>query len=42
MPDLKILKLPELVAVPASGNLWLVVVHNGETKRIKASVLLAG
>ena len=39
MPDAKISELEKLTAVPAEP-LWLVVVHNGETKQIQLSVAL--
>ena len=40
MADLKISELTILNAVPAGDTVWLVVVHNGETKKIKLSVLI--
>lgn len=40
MADQRISELPQLDAVPAGGNIWLVVVHNGETKKIRLSVAL--
>ena len=40
MADQKISELPILNAVPAGETVWLVVVHNGTTKRIKLSALV--
>ena len=40
MADLKISELRILNAVPVGEDVWLVVVHNNETKRIKLSVLV--
>ena len=39
MPDLRISELETLNVVPAEP-LWIVVVHDGTNKKIKASVLL--
>ena len=40
MADQKISELTILNAVPAGETVWLVVVHNNETKRIKLSKLI--
>ena len=41
MADSKISALPILNAVPAGETVWLVVVHNNVTKRIKLEKLIS-
>lgn len=40
MADQKISELPKLVSVPAD-DVWLVVVHDGQNKRIALATILA-
>ena len=40
MADKKISELVELAAIPPGSTVWLIVVHNGVSKKVKLSVLV--
>ena len=40
MANQKISELPKLNAVPVGEDVWLVVVHDGQNKKIKLSIAL--